>query len=688
MNLTLKKFNSFVDEYSKIKKFVTEGNVMIREDWSKRNYNRPNNNDDEVYSIRYENLKFKNLSNAHKFTQVSKITGTPKILTIEGKKDPKSAEAQIKDAIHGLNSSHGNVLRVCPENGQELAKAHKSIRFIPKTPLGEKIRFPSIISKAPYELMEGNNTYRVLCQAGRGIYFIGRDDDDIYDYLDYGFFILSVTGKTPAGKKNRHVIVANQLDINTMHIFILCQFQPKLCEMLHKGCFVHSNDAQMVRLKMEKKLLDKYKTKYEHAREAVEKDYQNNTSLILINNLNNKEITKVSLNDIALTSDSATYDRIKIEAPDLLNVIYSRVNFGGEFDIYTVVENYANHIQEKIDGCELPEEGQFRTLPTIKINGSTIDITTSHTGVRRINGMRINKAEIKDAIYRASCHHTQEDYNLFLKRISKMSLLWHDILANGLPVKIHDNISWDEFKEAKPSAAAPAIKFFIDKEDRCIKVKTEDQKGCKVRLGQLIKKIDTINRRTNNRWTRNGMESRNHRWARKELAKALKEATTFEIKTKQEDGTTQTQTVTGITAADITKLIQIADEYKKAAVERSKNFLATAVKFTGATEIEFQGKKAYKVDGSLRSYAVVVETAKVYDYQTKQYRCIVNDNHFRGAGYDDIAARLYALKNDSVMQKVIGTLKGAAQPGAENAHNDYVPDRAAEDAVLEGLELE
>jgi hypothetical protein len=687
MNISTKKFNSFVDEYSKVKKFVTEGNVVIREDWSKRNYNKPNNNEDEVYSIHYENLKFKNLSNAHKFTQVSRINGNPKILTVENKKDPNSPEVKIKESIAG-NLSAGSLLMVTTATAQNLAKDYKSMRFIPKTDLDNKLKFPKIISKPPYEIMEGNNTYRVLCRSGYGIYFIGCDTDDIYDYLDEGFFILGITGVTPSGKKNRHMVVTNQLDINTMHIFILCQFQPKFCEMLHKGCFVHTNDAQMMRLKMEKKLPEKYKTKYEHAREAIEKDYQNNTSLILINNLNNKEIAKVALNDIELTSNSASYDRIKIEADDLLNVIYSKVNFGGEFDIYSVVETYADHIQEKVDGAQLPEEGQFRTLPTIKINGFNINITTSHTGVRRINGKRINKAEIKDAVYRASCHHTQEDYDLFLNRISRMSLLWHDILANGLPVKIHDNMTWDEYREPEPSAAAPAIKFFIDKEDRCIKIKTEDPKGCRVRLGQLIKKIDTINRKTNNRWTRGGMESRNSRWARKELAKALKEATTFDVKTKREDGTVETRSVTGITAADITKLIQIADEYKKAAIERSKNFLATAVQFTGAKEIEFMGKQAYKVDGTLRSYAVVIETAKVYDYQTKQYRCIVNDNHFRGAGYDDIAARLYALKNDSVMQKVIGTLKGAAQPGAENAHNDYVPDRAVDDAVLEGLNLD
>jgi hypothetical protein len=81
------------------------------------------------------------------------------------------------------------------------------------------------------------------------------------------------------------------------------------------------------------------------------------------------------------------------------------------------------------------------------------------------------------------------------------------------------------------------------------------------------------------------------------------------------------------------------------------------------------------VKGTLREYAVIIETAKVYDFATKQYRCIVNDRHYAGAGYDDIAARLLALKNDSTMQQHIGTLRGAAQPGAENVHNDYVPER-------------
>jgi hypothetical protein len=77
-----------------------------------------------------------------------------------------------------------------------------------------------------------------------------------------------------------------------------------------------------------------------------------------------------------------------------------------------------------------------------------------------------------------------------------------------------------------------------------------------------------------------------------------------------------------------------------------------------------------------------LKTAKVYDFATKQYRCIVNDRHYKGAGYDDVASRLLALRNDSVMQDQIGTLRGEqGQPGAENAHNDYTPERDIQDVL-------
>jgi hypothetical protein len=117
-------------------------------------------------------------------------------------------------------------------------------------------------------------------------------------------------------------------------------------------------------------------------------------------------------------------------------------------------------------------------------------------------------------------------------------------------------------------------------------------------------------------------------------------------------------------------------------IARSKEFLAKAVSMTKAESVTFQGKPAYKVTGNLRSYAVVIETAKVYDWDSQKYRCIVNDNRYSGVGYDDVASRLLALKNDSLMVDTIGTLGGEAQPQYEDMHRE----RTQRDTFTDTLE--
>jgi hypothetical protein len=404
--------------------------------------------------------------------------------------------------------------------------------------------------------------------------------------------------------------------------------------------------------------------------------------------------------------DKAIYDHVTIEAENLLDVVYQKLNFNQEFDIYTVSELYANHINLELDrlrsmqpkkakeevekeadepAAEAVEDKSLKEeLPAFHVNGIEIVAAVSSTGQRYINNIRINKSEISQVIHRASCHRNTQDYKLFLKSISRMSIRWHDVIANGLQVKIHE-MTHDEYKDPLPGVAAPAVKFFIDPVDKHIKLRVDENRSVRVAIGRLIKRVETINKRTDNKssFQRNelGWGNRVYRtnnWAVKELIETLIACSTFKKKVKNEDGTiTETDEVL-INKDDIIKLLDVVNEQKKAAIKRSKEFLNTTVKLTGATEIEFMGKRAYKVVGTLREYAVIIESAKVYDYQTKQYRCIVNDQHYAGAGYDDIAARLLALKNDSVMQGSIRTLAGAAQPGAENAHN-YTPERDAVD---------
>jgi hypothetical protein len=210
----------------------------------------------------------------------------------------------------------------------------------------------------------------------------------------------------------------------------------------------------------------------------------------------------------------------------------------------------------------------------------------------------------------------------------------------------------------------------------------------------LIGKVRAINKRTTGKrfYIENTyvVKYRNAEWAREQLVTALVECCSFKTKVKEtfvdEAGTEQTKTSENvsvlITKEDVVALLGQVNERKKAALKRSEEFLETAVKITGAEKITFMDKPAYKVKGTLREYAVVIANAKVYDYETKQYRCIVNSHHYSGTGFDDIAARLLALKNDSVLQDNIGTLRGAAQPQAEHVHDDYQPLREVEDVEV------
>lgn len=593
-----------------------------------------------------------------------------------------------------------------------------SLKFAPRDTPPENL--PYLIQVAPQEITEGNYTYRILTDVGgTELSIVSRNDEKLYDYLDKGFYLQFVYVKQK-GKKTpqRRVIVSDVLDINTVHIFYLCRLDPSLSELLQGGCFINSYDADILRLRMEKKLSKDNKAAYDAVRAVFDEDYRKNTTLLAVGKLRSKEIDKLSLNDIEITETSAKYQNISVESEGLLDILYSKLNFNGEFDIYTIIGLKCRQTEEAIslpvgdimgnvqpeaeqeevrpaDGEEQADAPQVEVqeyiVPTFKINEIPITVSVTKTGVRKINGIRINKDEVEKACYRASCCHSEEEYNRFLKSISLMSIRRHDIIANGLPIKIHE-LTDDELSDPTPGPNAPALKFKIDVQDKCIKLVVSEDRHLKVNLSKLIKDVDSVNRRTNGGWCGvaiNGSHYRSESWAQYQLVVALVAATTLTKKEKKENGEVEVTQIKQITKEDIEKLVGVVKDAKKAAIERSKKFLESAVKLTKAEEIEFMGKPAYKVKGKLREYAVVIETAKVYDYATKAYRCIVNDRHYVGAGYDDIAARLLALANDSMMQKSISTLQSAeGQPGAENVHNDYVPERDAVGDLVDKLGID
>jgi len=644
-----------------------------------------------VYTANYHKLRFSSLEDLYGFSKFKQIPLNSTMLTdspfwwSELCKIRNEPERTLSDIQHNT------------------AKLFKTLKLVPES-IGTGYR-PKVIKNAPAETTQGDFTYRIITDYDNRhmnhVILMARNDEPIYDYLDAGFYFKAIEQKDKKGEITTHYVVANEYDVNTAHIFMMCIMQPSLVEMLRDGCFINVYEAELLRLKMHKKMDTDTKSAYNTLSKHIDDDYKKNTTLLVVSKLMNDEIEKTTINNVVLTKTSATYAQVSLEAEDLLDVLFKSLNFNLEFDIYTIVDVYAKHVERLLVKENAPEAlvavvnldepnaqpeaeevdtAVLKELPTFSVNGISITPAVSDTYQRYLNKVRINREEISKAIHRASCYHDAEDYKLFLKSVCRMSIKWHDVIANGLPVKIHSSITNREYNDETAGPDAPALQFSIDKAEKCIKIHIDKERKVKVSLAKLVKRIETLNKKTDNGWMRRRdwtcpFGYRSYEWSQYELTKLLVEASTFTVKGVDAEGKpTETKQVL-LTKEDIVKLLSAANEAKKAAVEKSKEFLATAVKLTKAEQIEFMGEKAYKVHGSLRTYAVIIKTAKVYDFETKQYRCIVNDRHYAGAGYDDIAARLLALKNDGVMQQNITTLASATgQPGAENAHN-YHPER-------------
>jgi hypothetical protein len=672
------EFKKIVREYSELSKLFVSCNIQVNYQYT-ATYSK-------IYNASYSSLVFKNVDKMYQFSKKAKLSAA------------NTSFLKSNMVQHELLTRMFGPEKVVIDVDDSTARRHKTVKLIPQdTPHNYR---PSVINIAPFEITEGDHTYRVLNftdSTNHGM-LISRDDDKLYDYLDAGFFIKKI--EVPVkGRLIRppavNYIVANVYDVNVAHIFAMCTADSKLVELLQHGCFINGHSAEMLRLKMFKKMSEYAKKAYLPIAGSIDEDYRRNSTLIVAGKLAKGELEKVTINNVIFTKTSASYEQVSIEAENLMDVLYKELNFNSEFDIYTVTSIYAKHIEAVLDakaaGVQVDgklAEGNVALTP-FKINNIEISASVLSTFQRYINKIRINKDEIAKAIHRASCMRSEEDYKLFLKSICRMSIKWHDVVANGMPVKIHSSMTREEYSNPIPGPAAPVIRFCIDPQDKSIKLHIKDDRTVAVHFSRLIKKVETLNRKTNRGtyplrdqvgyYRRHG--NRDYSWCISELVGTLLECCTFEKVSKDENGVETKTQETSISREDLVELVSVVDLEKQKVIERSKQFLETAVKLTGATLIEFMGNSAYHVKGGLREYVVVIKNAKVYDYETKQYRCIVNDRHYAGAGYDDIAARLLALKNDSLMQQHISTLRGEAQPGAENIHNDYSPERDTGDTV-------
>lgn len=682
MNIPFAQFKKLNKEFTQLSKLIEDGEIVLNHGYG-QDY-KP------TFSQGYSALRFKGIEEMYAFCKIRNIPLYR--LTCQS-----SGEWFTK--VHESNRTLET--RITGNITNRTAQLFKTLKLVPES-ISANHR-PKVIQHDPIETTLGDFTYRIITEETitnfPTVNLIARNDEPIYDYLDKGFYIKTVYHETGKTEADRQFVISNEYNVHTAHIFMMCEMQPSLTEMLRDGCFVHSTEAEMLRLRMHKKMDKGIKNDYTALSTNIENDHKKNTTMLVVGKLISGDVSSTVINNITLTRTAAVYEHVSVEAEDLLPVLFKSLDFNGEFDIYTIVDVYSKHIETSLvmdepktatvnltpneHDAQLEEEEEtpnvLKSLATFSINGISITPAVSNTYQRYINKIRINKEEIGKAIYRASCHRSADDYRLFLKSICKMSIKWHDVVSNGLSVKIHSTITPNEYKNETPGPNAPTLNFVIDKAEKCVKLVVSKERKVKISLAKLVRRVESLNKKTDNFWIRSRtwqdpFAYRTYEWCQHNLISILIEATTFTVKGVNEAGQPTETKQTFLEKPDIVQLLAKANEAKKAIIEKSKEFLSMAVKLTNAEEIMFLDQKAYKVQGTLRTYAVIIKTAKVYDFETKQYRCVVNDKHYAGAGYDDVAARLLSLKNDTVLQDSITTLRGAAQPGAENAHG-YRPER-------------
>lgn len=565
----------------------------------------------------------------------------------------------------------------------------------------------AMIADTPTEQIEEDVTYRYIGDTVTCLYCIPHTHS-LYNYLDKGFFYTTITD----GKREK-IVITNELTLDTYLCLLLAHIQPSLLKQLPNECFINANQAKLLRIKFEKDLKIA-NNNYGLVREAVLKEYEKSANSNLLQRVAEKKVSHATYNNIRFTHNSATYETISIQAEELLLVLQNNVAFDDRTDIYTVIRDYINYVINQLEEEDLNAEKSKLEMPVetgdavadkkamdkyldalskevvaeynFTVNGIPITLKrTSENSRRYINGVTINKIEVQEVAFQASCYNNADDYNKFVKSVSKMSLKWHNALANGIPVKIHSTITYDEYRKPLAPSAAPRIKF--TKDDKDFKLVINDTESVKIKFNDCLNKLATLNRKTNDSYLSNGYGRRDHNWAKRELIRILRECCTFEVKTtnivevdepvmtegenpvqavdkdgnllfkkvKKKETTTKTECL--LTEAQGQFIGKMAEEFQKAAIKKSEVFLQNALKATGAKQITFKGEEAYLVEGALRKYAVLKRTNQVYNYDSGNYVCIVEPGHQVQVGFDALAGRLYALKNDSVMVGQIGTLR-------------------------------
>lgn len=344
--------------------------------------------------------------------------------------------------------------------------------------------------------------------------------------------------------------------------------------------------------------------------------------------LKDDEGKTIKLNEVTYTSEEIDYEGQKLKRTDgPKNWVYKlmrnalSVHKIDDITFDTILNTFIKSLDVDYSGTEMTavigEVDVTRSWKRIEHKNGNVQV------LHYINGSRINKDEVSAVLERALCYNDNDNYNAFLKEVSKCSLRFHRYLHTGIDLRVRDNLN---------RTTAYKIKLPLERRSNVNYLDINDE----------LYRVSDTNRLLDN-------------------------AGTISL-SKFSDLLIESGAVQDVELKDIVPILKEGKQTYEDAVAKSKKLVESTEKLfdLSAQTHTFQDestKKGYLIEGKLRSYVVEYDpdldvneqSHGVYSYPEGRYICIV-DKSTDQAGYDKLINRVYALHNDNLVASKISTL--------------------------------
>lgn len=633
------------------------------------------------YFLRQLFLKFDDLESLSKYSSLTK--------SFEQWSNIHLTDASITEAFKGKSRVKlicnpmrelTSLVKLAPQltgDLRKLTELHPSIK-IPlntgsiytnfNTPHASKVSyamyFPPLmyLTHSPIETTIKERTYRTLV-TDKSILATFNEESPIYNYLDRDKLLW-----IPSVKSSFPLIAVETLTPDTAAVIFLSEhFGLPLPTMQVPHLTNATAKTLRVRLEMQVKRINEadYNEYVAKIRTPWMLNYEKIRNNDVLRMLANKEIDKTKYNNILFTRESVEYEGVKLEGPNLLQTIRSNILLDDQVGIYDIYDSLINYYINIMDSWARDEK--VDPSFTIVVNGMSLTCTRKlSTGARRINGVKVNKGELKEVLNRATCHTDLTEYMKFVKTVSKLSLARHKILAVGYPLKLHSKLTQTEYRNPIPPKQSPRLLFRREGKQYFLIVDEEKGLETEVEFHKAIVALRRLNRRTNNIYLNTNQAAAELPSVIKTFCKAPTTTCLVQLPSnrfhvgktvKRTPTTTTVSQVTGVTSfKNLKALVSRIMEFNIQAIKRSEQLLEQVIKTTEATPAVFHNTEGYLVTGKSGTVYFVNEEGRAYNHTTGAYICIVDSGSSSVVGKDGLVSRLLALRNDKFLVKSVSTL--------------------------------